>query len=124
MNETVRILLVDSDVLIRHHVAEYLRECGYSVAEASDFEEVQTLLAIETLAVDILFSRGQTGLRLARWARETYPELEVVLSGSVASTAEKASELCEAGPEEDPPYDHQFLLEQIKRFTARRRQRG
>jgi CheY-like chemotaxis protein len=122
--ETIRILIVDSDVLVRHPVAEYLRECGYSVAEASNVAEARTLLAAASLPVDILFSRGQQGFEVARWARETYPELEVVLSGSIASCASKAGELCEAGPEEDLPYDHQFLLDHIKRFVARRDNSG
>ncbi|MDE2240392.1 MAG: hypothetical protein KGJ73_10785 [Rhodospirillales bacterium] len=119
MSETVRVLLVDPDVLVRHSVAEYLRGCGYSVAEGANLEEARKLVS-GGLAVDILFSRGQLGFELSQWAREAHPEIEVVLCGSVATVAAKASALCEEGPEDEPPFDHQFLLAQIKRLMARR----
>lgn len=123
MSETMRVLLVDPDVLIRHSVAEYLRGCGYSVAEGANLEEARKLVS-DGLAVDILFSRGQIGFELAQWARAEHPDIEVVLCGSVAKVAAKASALCEEGPEEEPPFDHQFLLAQIKQLIARRATRG
>lgn len=118
--ELLRVLLVESDVLVRHTVAEYLRECGYHVAEAAGLEEARHLLDSGKVRVDVLFSRGEVGFAAARLAREAFPDLDVVLSGNLAATAAKAHDLCEQGPEEDPPYDHQYLLEQIKRLTARR----
>ncbi len=120
MSETVRILLMEADGLIRHSLAEYLRECGYSVAEATNVEEARQLLTSPTAPVDMLFSRGETGFAAAKLARELQPGLEVVLGGSLASTAACAQDLCEKGPEEEPPYDHKYLLDQIKRFIARR----
>jgi len=35
---TLSILIVESDVLVRHRLAEYLRECGYQVLEALSAE--------------------------------------------------------------------------------------
>lgn len=119
MSETMRVLLVDPDVLIRHSVAEYLRGCGYNVAEGANFEEAKKLVS-DGLAVDILFARGQMGFELAQWARASHPDIEVVLSGSVEKVATKASSLCEEGPQEEAPYDHHFLLSQIKQLIARR----
>lgn len=121
MSEEARILFVEPDVLVRHPLAEYLRECGYKVAEALDATEAKTLFGHEQLPIDIVLARGVAGLELSAWLRAHHPEVEIVLAGSIERVTAKAGELCENGPAENLPYEHQFVLESIRQKMAARR---
>jgi DNA-binding response OmpR family regulator len=114
MSEETRILLVEADVLVRHALAEYLRECGYKVAEARDANETRQLLGHNELPVDIVLAQGDAGFELAAWVRTNHPGIQVILAGSVARATEKAGHLCEDGPVLTVPYEHKFVLERIR----------
>ena len=46
------VLVVESEVLVRHALAEYLRHCGYRVIEAASTQEAMTLLNNATVSVE------------------------------------------------------------------------
>jgi DNA-binding response OmpR family regulator len=118
------ILIVEHDVLVRGPLAAYLRECGYQVLEAVDAGEARQILSDAARSVDVVLAdvndRGGDGFELARWARRMRPEIQIVLAGSVASVAEKAGDLCGEGPTLSKPYDHQIVLDRIRRLLATR----
>jgi len=125
VTEESRILIVEADVLVRNPLAEYLRECGYSVVEAGDDAEARVLLEHDELPIDIVLAEGTAGLQLAAWIRTKHPDVQLILAGSIARATEKAGELCEEGPELTKPYEHKLVLERIRRLTAaRERARG
>jgi DNA-binding response OmpR family regulator len=125
------ILLVDADILVRHPLAEYLRECGYRVAQAADLDEARKLftqrrrrLAIDVVLADANAPGAENAFAFAAWVRANRPGVEVILAGSVDAAAEKAGELCEEEPL-SKPYDHQLVLDRIRRsLAARDRVRG
>lgn len=119
-----RILIAEADVLVRHQLAEYLRECGYSVAEACNADEAVLLLEQNELPIHILLAAAQNGFMLSTWVRENRQDVEVILAGSVERATEKAGALCEEGPTLRMPYEHKFVLERIRRLTATRARRG
>lgn len=115
------ILVVDDEILIRLNIADYLRECGYRVLEASTAAEAVDVLA--TNAVDLVFSDVQMpgdmdGFGLARWVRQHRPGVRMILTSGHVRAAEEAADLCEAGPIERKPYDHALLLERIRRVIG------
>jgi len=118
------VLLVEGDILVRHPLAEYLRECGYRVLEAREASEAQALLASLGSSIDVVLadaggpSEGNFGL--AESIRRTYPDIEVVLAGNVTRAVEKASEICEDGPALTKPYEHHLVLDRIRRALAAR----
>jgi DNA-binding response OmpR family regulator len=122
---TPHILVIDADILVRAPLAEYLRECGYLVMEAVDSVEAQALLADKPSAVDIVLAdvggEERSGFALAKWIRERFPDIRVILAGSVAGSVEKAARLCDDGPALSKPYDHGIVLEQIRRLRAARK---
>jgi len=136
MTEQPTLLIVEAEVLVRSPLAQYLRECGYLVLEASDAAEARQLLGEGLKQIDIVLADidtvpadadagGENGFALARWIRKTYPGIQIILAGSVATAAEKAGELCEDGPPEiSKPYDHQLVLKHIKRLLAARERNG
>lgn len=124
ISEVQTILLVESDILIRSPLAEYLRECGYRVLEASSTSEARQHLANEAQSIDVVMADAEApdegGFALSSWIRAERPGIAVILAASVEKAAEKASDLCEDGPAISKPYDHQLIVERIRRMMASR----
>lgn len=118
------LLLVDREELVRAPLAEYLRECGYRVLEAVSAKEGQGILSQGLQIVDIVLANMQTlgekGFAFAAWVRKNKPGIRVVLAGTVAASARKAGDLCEEEPPIRKPYDHQLVLDRIRRLLAER----
>ncbi len=114
----------EADVLIRSPLAEYLRECGFLVLEASGAGEARQLLSGSSRRIDIVLvdidAAGEDGFVLAGWLRANHPDIEVSLAGTVGKAVEKAGELCQEGPALSKPYDHKFVLDHIRQMLALR----
>lgn len=123
-NALKSILVVEDEVLIRLAIAEYLRECGYKVHEATHAAEAVAVLESPEVSVDIVFSDvvmpgEMDGFGLARWVRANRPGVEVILTSTVDRSAEVAGMLCEAGPLMKKPYEPQSVVERIKQLLAK-----
>lgn len=119
------LLIADSEILVRHHLAEYLRECGYRIFEAGDRREAEAILAERSDQVGCVLADADLaggGFALRAHVREHYPDIEVILSGNVEAAAKAAGMLCDAGPNLARPYDPQMVVDRIRRLrsTARR----
>jgi CheY-like chemotaxis protein len=122
-SEPETVLLVADEVLLRAALSAYLRDCGYRVLETASGEEAAEILADKKIHVDIVFSDVEmegrmSGFELARWMREHRPELQIVLAGTVSQSVKVAGDLCENGPHLAKPYEHQQVLDWIKRLRA------
>jgi DNA-binding NtrC family response regulator len=117
-----RILIVEEDLLVRTPLAEYLRECGYIVLEASSADDARTLLEDGSRRVDIVLAEVRSGeasgFALASWVRTHLPNIQVVLAGTIATATEKAGDICREGPALSKPYDHHLVLDYIQRLLA------
>lgn len=122
------LLLVDGDILVRAPLAAYLRECGFRVLEAATDDEARAFLTDPSSGVDILFaeaeSTGAGGFGLASWVRKEYPGVAVILAGNVEAATKKAGDLCDEEPSVAKPYDHQLVLDRIRRAAAARERNG
>jgi DNA-binding NtrC family response regulator len=122
MDQPEVILVVSSDVLQRSAVSKYLRECGYRVIEATGLEDAK--LSVAHHSIDVIVSdvamRDGSGFDLSTHIRSRGGDAQVVLTQSLARTAEVAGDLCERGPLERP-YHPQQLVDEIKRLRATRR---
>ena len=117
------ILVVEPDILVRMVIASYLRDCGYRVLEGVTATDVMTLLG-SGQKVDLVLSearlRGRVdGFGLARWIREHYSDVDVILTSGATRAADKASDLCDDGPLEKP-YHPQEVVRRINLLRARR----
>lgn len=121
------LLVADSDVLVRHVLADYLRSCGYTVIEAASFEEALAVMRHEILAPELVLCDADlagegNGFVLRQHLSRERPEVRVLLAGNVAAAARAAGDLCHEGPHLTRPYDPQLVLERIRRHMAHRRQ--
>lgn len=119
------VLLVDADVIVRNQLAEFLRECGLRVVEASSAEEARTFLAQASLHIDVVLidarlPGSQTAFALRAFAAKAHPEADVLLAGSLEKAVDHASDLCEDGPDLPKPYDPKSVLDRIRRLRAER----
>jgi DNA-binding NtrC family response regulator len=117
------ILLVEEDIIVRHPLAEYLRECGYTVFEAANGDEAKTALMTPTLHVEVVLADMTTegsGFVLQRWIGEHKLPVELILAGTVGKAVERAASLCKEGPALAKPYEHHLVLDHIRRALARR----
>lgn len=79
------ILVVEHDLLVRQPLAEYLRDCGYTVIEAVHTDEAVEVLASGSVPVEIVLadvsSPGKVdGFGLSRWMKEKNIPAEVILA--------------------------------------------
>jgi CheY-like chemotaxis protein len=112
------ILVVEDEVLIRLPLAEYLRDCGYRVFEASSVAEAKAVLNADT-SVDLVFSDvnmpgNENGFALATWIRQRHPDTKVLLTSGIANATRKAEDLCEDGPLLAKPYSHDLVVQRIQ----------
>jgi DNA-binding NtrC family response regulator len=122
---TETVLFVDSEVLVRMVICDYLRQCGYKVIEAASGDEAILVLKQADLAVDVVLSDTQmqgsiNGFALSQWVRANRPGLDVILVGNPARAANAAGDLCESGPMLAKPYDPQLVVEHIRRLLGAR----
>ncbi len=122
-HEIETVLVVGDEVLIRTALAAYLRDCGYRVLEAVSADEAVSILQDSEFNIDIVFSDIEMpgkldGFGLAKWVRENAPQVHIVLAGTPAKAAEVAGDICEQGPHLAKPYEHQQVLEWIKRLKG------
>jgi CheY-like chemotaxis protein len=117
------ILIVEPDILARFPLAEFLRECGYAVLEASDQQEARMLLEgsgrqVDVVLVDVSDNHGQ-GFEFAKWAGQFREGLQVIRAGTVSREVEAARRLC-AEKDVTKPYDHDSVRNLIASLLAAR----
>ena len=117
------ILLVEGDIIVRHPLAQYLRECGFTVFEAANGDEAMRALKTPQLGIELVLADMTTegsGFSLRQWVRDENLAVEVVLAGSIGKTVANAGTLCNEGPALAKPYDHHLVLDHIRQAMARR----
>jgi len=80
--------VVDSDILVRMTITDYLRDCGYEVFDGIAAEDLVTLLGsrqkIDVVFAEVQLSGGMDGFALAQWVREKHPDTDVILTSRIA----------------------------------------
>lgn len=115
------ILVVEDEILIRFAIADHLRDAGLRVIEVSSAEEAQVVLRagepVEILFSDVNLGRGMSGVALATWVRETYPDVRILLtSGKTLLDPDQAA--LSDGPFLNKPYASQDVTDHIKRLLG------
>jgi DNA-binding response OmpR family regulator len=118
------IMVVESEVLVRMVVAEYLRDCGYNVIEAMAAKDVWSVLDsgqhLDVVMADVKLSGDVEGFSLASRIRQTHPDIDVILTSGIAGAVHESYELCQDGPIKKP-YDPKDIEVRIRILLERRR---
>ena len=114
------ILVVEDEVLIRVSTAEQLRDNGYRILEAWNADEAKALLQsrepIEVVFSDVNMPGAMNGFELAKWIRQEYPDVAVLLTSGISHLTQSAGYGDEHGPVLQKPYAFDVLLAHIKRL--------
>jgi DNA-binding response OmpR family regulator len=115
---------VENDVIVRMVLALYLRECGYRVLEAGNSDEAIALLSLPDFAIDVVLAdvniNGSAGgFGLSQWVRREKPQVKMVLTSGISSSADAAASLCDQGPHMRRPYQPQEVERRIRELLAR-----
>jgi DNA-binding NtrC family response regulator len=78
------VLVVEDEMMVRLPIAEYLRDCGYNVVEASDASEAMAMMdadgPVNLVFSDVRMPGKMDGFALAEWFRFHYPDVPVLLT--------------------------------------------
>ncbi|WP_292046412.1 MULTISPECIES: response regulator [unclassified Brevundimonas] len=112
------VLVVEDELFIRINIADYLRDCGFQVVEASNGEEAKAVIESGRV-VNVVFSDVQMpgeldGFGLARRVRQHRPDIHVILNSGMVNAAEKAGDLCEDGRLMAKPYEEAQVVARIQ----------
>jgi len=123
--QTATVLLVEQDVLVRHPLAEYLRECGYRVVEATHHDDARECLKggkhlIDVALIDVGGPTG-SGFALSAWIRSNHPTVKTMLGATVGKVLALAGDLCEDGPQAAKRLDYRPVLDHIRQLLATRK---
>jgi DNA-binding response OmpR family regulator len=118
------ILLLETEILIRMVVAQYLRDCGYIVIEGIQASDFRTLIdsgrQTHIVLADVQLAGEMNGFELARSVRQTHPHIDVILTSGISGTADEAHDLCDEGPIKKP-YHPRDVETRIRILLEKRR---
>lgn len=78
------VLVVEDELTVRLPIAEYLRDCGYSVLEAGNAGEAIDVIdnagSVSVVFSDVRMPGAMDGFGLAKWCQTHHPEIPVLLT--------------------------------------------
>ena len=122
-----KILLAESDVIVRLGLTQHLRACEFVVLEASNAPEAKTILqtghACDVLICDPQLAGDVSGFAVAQWVRRHRKKTKVVLVATLQAKALAVVELCGSTPD-SAQHDASGLSEKIWLMQAERARRA
>ena len=120
-NDTVAILVVEDEFLIRTDIASRLREEGFAVFEAGNADEAIEILEARTdihlVFTDIDMPGSMDGLKLAAHVRDRWPPIKLIVTSGHLSLEE--SGLPQGGRFFRKPYElHHITSAIVELITA------
>jgi len=120
--DAVRVLAVEDDPAIRQMLADYLGEHGYAVALAANGAAMRAELEKARPAVVLLDIGlpGEDGLTLARYVRERYADIGIIMVTGAADVVDRVAGL-EVGADDyiAKPFDLRELRARLKSVLRR-----
>ena len=112
------VLIVEDDNMVRMPIAEYLRDCGYHVLEASDaheaIETVNTAGSVSLVFSDVRMPGTIDGFGLAKWMQVNHPEIPVLLTSGYNSTRSVGPDLSRGVRLIEKPYSQAHVARRIE----------
>ena len=116
------LVLAESEVLLRAPLAEFLRDCGIRVVEATSAEEAKMALAKADLNITTVLTSVELagdGFGISSWAKKNRPDVVVKIAGTARRAVEIAASICEDGG--TPRLNPQLLQRRVQQMLSSRR---
>ena len=112
------ILVVEDDVMVRLPIAEYLRDCGYTVLEAGDAAEaiatVHAVGLVNLVFSDVRMPGTMDGFGLARWLCNHRPEIPILLTSGYNSSPSLSIDVIRRVKLIEKPYSQAHVARRIQ----------
>jgi CheY-like chemotaxis protein len=112
------VLVVEDDMMVRMPIAEYLRDCGYTVLEAGDAAEaiatVHDAGPVNLVFSDVRMPGSMDGFGLARWLRTHYPDLPILLTSGYNSSRSLSVDVAQGVKLIEKPYSQAQVARRIQ----------
>ena len=121
------VLVVDDEPELRNLIGEYLSRHGLKLSLAKDAAEARSLIAQTRPALAILDINmpGENGLSLARWLRETHPQVAIMMLTTAGETIDRIVGF-ELGADDymPKPFELRELLARLRALLRRTQSMG
>lgn len=122
MKQCAKLLVVDDEAEIVEILTEYFQGVGYTVIGAADaaIARDQIAASMPDLMIADIHMPGEDGLSLARWAREHYPQLGIIMLTTASDVVDRVVGL-EMGADDyiPKPFDLREVLARVKGVMRR-----
>jgi DNA-binding response OmpR family regulator len=118
------VLLLEHDITIRYPLAEYLRECGYTVFEATAAEDAGQLLnaltsGLTAAVMNLRSLSDATAFNFAKRIRAEHSAAQMFIVGTADAAADRVAGLCHAvDPSRSKEQHKQHLLDHLMQLHA------
>lgn len=116
--EAPTVLMVEDEPVLLETIAECLRDWGYRVLEAPNATEAIVQLnatpRIDLMFSDIRMPGRMDGFGLARWVRERYPDVRILLTTGYEGPGGGPTEGLHDGPILRKPYELEALHQRLR----------
>lgn len=96
--DSVTILVAEDEMIIRLHIAECLRDNGYTVLEAANGAEARAIFEsgadVRLLFSDIYMPNPGDGVVLAQWVSQNFPKTRLLLTSAREIALREARQQC------------------------------
>lgn len=111
------ILMVEDEPVLLETIAECLRDWGYTVLEAPNATEAIARLAtdsrVDVVFTDIRMPGRMDGFGLARWVRERYPGIRILLTSGYEGHSPPEDAYLADAPLLRKPYELGLLRDRV-----------
>jgi CheY-like chemotaxis protein len=119
------ILIVEDEVLVRLPMAEYLRDAGYRVIEASNAAEAVAIIgageSLDAVFTDCNMPGRMNGIDLALWVRRSSPDIKVLMTSGASDLIHIADTAYGDIPLLHKPYALDFVCQKLADLIAAER---
>ncbi|MDM4764759.1 response regulator [Pelomonas sp. SE-A7] len=127
MTQQAQVMVVDDEPELRTLLGEYFQRHGLQVLTAGDAAEARELLQSQAPALMVLDVNmpGESGLSLARWLRETRPQIGIVMLTTASDPVDRIVGL-ELGADDyvPKPFELRELLARARAVMRRLAERS
>lgn len=124
LSSSYKVLVVEDEMMVRMPIAEYLRDCGYTVLEAGDAAEaiatMDTAGPINLVFSDVRMPGTMDGFGLAHWLRARYPDLPVLLTSGYNGVRNLSADVGQHVKLIEKPYSQAQVAARIQRLLEKR----
>lgn len=118
--ESLVVLVVEDDFLLRMDAVDIVRTAGYLVVEAGNADEAIAILElrpdIHVVFTDVQIPGSMDGLKLAKFVKDRWPPIKIVATSGRVNV--RKEDLPEGGHFLPKPYSPEQIVGTLRKLTG------